>query len=305
MTITFATFHIEKVAKKTKAINPLNQSLRERYHILIDLMFRSAKVFHPSCRRVMLSDRESNFDYLNPENEESGIEIFRNQLEPNAPMMYSRLASQINYVKAHGASTDLVTLDSDILINGNVEDVFKEDFDVALTYRSREDMPINWGVSFISHRRPEKVIGFLEKVLEVYKAEYFTNSDFWCDQYALMDVVGEERFFNRQSNWLEIEGAKIRLLPCEVYNYSPEDEAKSVIRPFSREKLLHFKGNRKRFIETYWNAYLAHLETPRRTATYSGLRSRMHLLRAAFLEVGREQKRNIVSTLKGSRESVS
>ncbi len=280
MTITFATFHIENKTGQAKAINyHLSKQLRNQYHVLIDLMFRSAKLFHPKCRRVVLSDEESDFDYL-----DSSVQIFRNQFESGAPMMFNRLTSQISYVKQYGASTNLVTLDSDILINGDVEALFDEDFDIGLTYRSRDDMPINWGVMFISCRNSEKVIGFLEKILEVYRAKYFTSEDFWCDQYALMDVVEKERFSSRGSDWLDIEGVKIKLLPCEIYNHSPENEAQEFIKPLVNEKIIHFKGARKRFVEDYWNAYLARGEESQRNPIYRSVRSRFQIVYTALSE---------------------
>lgn len=287
--ITFTTFHIENKAGQAKAINlNLNKNLRSQYHTLIDLMFRSAKLFHPQCRRAVLSDERSEFDYL-----EGGIQVFRNPLEPGAPMMFNRLASQINYVKQYGASTNLVTLDSDILVNGDVEDLFEEDFDIGLTYRLRDDMPINWGVMFISCRNPEKVIAFLEKILAVYRANYFTSEDFWCDQYALMDVIDRERFASRESDWLNIEGVKIKLLPCDVYNHSPENEAQEFTQPLVNEKIIHFKGNRKRFVEDYWNAYLAGKERPRQSSVYQRIGSRLQILYTAYQEgrIKRKQAR--------------
>ena len=289
---TFATFHVEKKIEDIKAINALNRSLRKQYHKLIELMFRSAKLFHPDCQQVVLSDTQSQFSYL-----DSSINVFRSEIAPDEPMMYSRLASQINYVRAQGAYNNIVTLDSDILINGNIDGIFEEDFDIALTYRARKDMPINWGVMFISNRRPDRVIHFLEKILAVYKTTYFESDIFWCDQYALMDVIGMDTFFQRESDWIEVEGITIKLVPCEVYNYSPNDEAKGLLRPFVKEKILHFKGNRKRFIELYWKAYLAQRENMRPRALYDSFRNRLQLAYAAFLEAGIKRKRRIMNTL--------
>ena len=292
--IAFTTFHIENKTGQAKAINfHLNKNLRSQYHILIDLMFRSAKLFHPKCRRAVLSDEQSEFDYL-----DSSIQVFRNQLEPDAPMMFNRLASQINYIKQYGASTNIVTLDSDILVNADVESLFEEDFDIGLTYRLRDDMPINWGVMFISCRRPEKVVTFLEKVLATYRKRYFTSEDFWRDQYALMDVIGRERFSRRKTDWLNIEGVKIKLLPCETYNHSPENEAQEFNQPLTKEKIIHFKGNRKRFVEDYWNAYLASKEQPRQSSFYQRTRSRLKIAYAAHLEerAKNKQEREINQT---------
>jgi lipopolysaccharide biosynthesis glycosyltransferase len=278
--ITFATFHIDLKRTQAKAINSLSSTLRNRYFVLIGLMFRSAELFHPQCNKVVLSDRETCFDKIN-----NDIDIFRSNIEADAPVMFSRLFCQINYVQQNGCANNLVMLDSDILINGDLDSLFHQDFDIALTYRKHENMPINWGIMFISRHNPEKVVSFLEKVLSVYREKYFKSDIFWCDQYALMDVIGLNQFNQRQSNFIEIDNTKILFIPCEVYNYSPEDNPKTILTAFRKQKILHFKGNRKRFIETYWNAHLAYREHWSIRQLLQTISSRFEIVSMLFPEV--------------------
>lgn len=249
---TFLTFHVEK--QKGDAINVVKQNAAPRniYRELISLVFQSASLFHPNCKRVMLSDQESPFDYLDHD-----IEVHRRKTDTdNIPLMLNRLLTQISYVRSNDSRSNLTFLDSDILINANLEDLFQQDFDIALTYRDFEDMPINWGVMFISQQGQSSAIGFLEEVAKVYQERYLTSDIFWCDQYALMDVIGRERFFNRQSDTLCVHNTKILLIPCSVYNFSPEPTLDSIVPELKDKKILHFKGPRKRLMALYWNTYL-------------------------------------------------
>lgn len=255
---TFLTFHVEK--QKGDAINVVKQNAAPRniYRELISLVFQSASLFHPNCKRVMLSDQESPFDYLEPD-----IEVHRRQTDTdNIPLMLNRLLTQISYVRSNDSRSHLTFLDSDILINANLEDLFQQDFDIALTYRDFEDMPINWGVMFISQQGQSRAIKFLEEVAKVYQERYLTNDIFWCDQYALIDVIGREHFFNRQSDTLYVHSTKILLIPCSVYNFSPEPTLDSIVPALKDKKILHFKGPRKRLMRIYWDVYLKARKQP-------------------------------------------
>ncbi|NDJ18749.1 hypothetical protein [Myxacorys almedinensis] len=250
--ITFLTFHVEK--ERGDAVNVVKQNAAPKniYHQLIDLVFRSACLFHPKCKKVMLSDQTTTFDYLDRD-----IEVYRTKTDTDSiPLMLNRLLTQISYVRYNNSHSNLTFLDSDILINANLEAVFQQDFDIALTYRELEDMPINWGVMFISKKGQRKAIGFLEKVANIYREKYLTSNIFWCDQYALIDAIGREHFFKRQSNVLCVENTKILLVPCETYNFSPEPTLNSIVPELKNRKIIHFKGPRKQLMPIYWNTYL-------------------------------------------------
>lgn len=277
--ITFATFHVENKQTDVKAEVQSKIVSKNIYHLLLELLFRSASVFHPACSCTVLSNQTTAFDYLDPT-----IKIFRTEVDDRAPLMFSRLAAQIRYIKSISATSNLVFLDSDILINGNLNALFEQDFDIALTYRDNEEMPINWGAMFISTRNQPAAVQFLERVLENYRTKYFTNPIFWCDQYALMDTIQRDRFFDRDSNLLEIEGARILLVPCETYNFSPENKLSSVLFELKDKQIIHFKGARKRFIQAYWQTYLEWREPHASKQLFSRLFNRFKLLTSTIAE---------------------
>jgi hypothetical protein len=256
--ITFVTFHIDCNKKAANHIAQENVLLKNRdaYLDMIELLFRSATVFHPDCRKVVITDRDTDLDALSDD-----IEIHRLELDREAVML-SRLKGQIDYVKQHDFASDLVLLDSDILINGELESLFQKEFHVALTYREQDDMPFNGGVIFISKQNRQAAIEFLERVYSIYQQEYAKHSTWWGDQYALIDAVGREKFAERQQDLLDVEGRQILLVSCDLYNFSPDNRYRSLMTITPEQKVLHFKGHRKRIMPLYWHIYLQPREIP-------------------------------------------
>lgn len=277
--ITFTTFHVENEQTDSKAEVKANVVSKNIYHVLLELLFRSASLFHPGCKKVILSNQTTKFHGLNDQ-----IEIFRADVDDGAPLMYSRLTAQIEYIDGLATPTNLVFLDADILINANLTALFEQEFDIALTYRADQDMPINWGVMFVSTQHQGAASQFLKQVLEQYRNQYFTNPIFWCDQYALIDTIGRDRFFNRTSDRLEINGVKILLVPCATYNFSPENHARSILSELKDKKIIHFKGARKRFIQSYWQTYLEWREPPVAQSWLPIFYNRSKLFSAAIAE---------------------
>lgn len=260
--ITFSTFHVDP-KKDSDAILKSNIKNEGDYSLLIDLMFRSASLFHPDCQRVVLTDYQTDLSYL-----DKSIKAHRIQVDPNrVPLMYSRLVAQVDYIRSNNFASDMVFLDSDILINSNLESLFKQDFDIALTIRDLEIMPVNWGVMLVSKNGGQNVINFFEKILTIFKDKYFTGDVFWRDQYALMDAIGRDNFFNRSSDVICVDGVKILLIPCDIYNFSPDNNLSkstysSIAFELSQKQIIHFKGERKKLMYPYWKCYLSHREQP-------------------------------------------
>ena len=260
--ITFSTFHVDP-KKDSDATLKSNIKNEGDYSLLIDLMFRSASLFHPDCQRVVLTDYQTDLSYL-----DKSIKAHRIHVDPNSvPLMYSRLVAQVDYIRSNNFASDMVFLDSDILINSNLESLFKQDFDIALTIRDLEIMPVNWGVMLVSKNGGQNVIDFFEKILTIFKEKYFTGDVFWRDQYALMDAIGRDNFFNRSSDVICVDGVKILLIPCDTYNFSPDNNLSkstysSIAFELRKKQIIHFKGERKKLMYPYWKCYLSHREQP-------------------------------------------
>ncbi|NJR49031.1 MAG: hypothetical protein HC780_05105 [Leptolyngbyaceae cyanobacterium CSU_1_3] len=112
--ITFATFHIDCTPKAADHISKNNVHLDDRneYLVQIDLMFRSASLAHPNCKKVVLTDLHTDLSSLS-----SDIQIHRLDVDPEL-IMLSRLEAQLHYITHQDLGSDVVLLDSDMLIQG-------------------------------------------------------------------------------------------------------------------------------------------------------------------------------------------
>lgn len=258
--ITFVIFHVEleERAGPGKALEePCD------FNELTDVAFRSATLFHPDCRKVLLTDNQTKF-HLGTD-----VEIIRQQIDPKA-LMLSRMRCQLEFLEKQDPRDHFVFLDSDIVLNGSLEHLFENDFEVGLTYmrsqnteRTAGKMPINGGLFFFKGSDKPSALHFMQKVFSRYLNETVEGYEhWWGDQNALMDFIGRDSFYQRKSDSFTVEGIRIRLFPKEEYNFSPRNQMKRIWRPFSKEKVLHFRGARKRLMMPYWNIYLAPRENP-------------------------------------------
>jgi len=128
-----------------------------------------------------------------------------------------------------------LTLDTDIIVRKDLSHVMEQDFDVALTKRTKpiydesginivDYMPYNTGVMFSK------------------------NQQFWQDAYQLLLDMPEEahRWWGDQlSVYAAANTGKYQVteLDCDTYNYSPNsaDDDKDC-------HVLHFKGKRKEWM---------------------------------------------------------
>ena len=134
------------------------------YMRMLDMLFRSARLFHPAATCVLVTDEQTRVRGVRPPFETRVHEV------DHAAISLSRALAQC----AHLASTDFahpkVLIDSDILVNRSLAGLFGEDFDVGLTWRKSTKMPINGGLIFVNNRRPERGIEFFRRFVEYYRA---------------------------------------------------------------------------------------------------------------------------------------
>lgn len=124
---------------------------------------------------------------------------------------------------------------------------------MGLTIRDFPEMPINGGVIYVNKSYPEQAKLFFSKLLNSYQKKYLDKSQWWGDQYAIADVVKYENLANKKSGLLEVDNIKILLLECQMYNFSPDYEFEVDIFTTHPSKVIHFKGERKKYMATYWN----------------------------------------------------
>lgn len=261
--INFVTFHVNFNEKSGAYLNNSAVLVKENiltklmsgkedfhYVDMISTMFKSARLFHPGCRCVVLTDAETDFLPI-----EALAEIRRYDIDPRR-IILSRLIAQIDYLKNYAGNDDILFIDSDIILNANLDHVFDQAFDIAVTYRpSKKDMPVNGGMLFVSMRRKDRALAFFERVYDTYMSKYVSNDVWWGDQFALRDVIKVKDF--AANTVLDVDGIKVLFLSCNEYNFKPAESHRAILFALEGKKAIHFQGRRKKIMRLYWEIYLA------------------------------------------------
>lgn len=236
--IAFVAYHIDfprATGREIQEMQPAVASPEPRR--FITTMLASAARTHRELRQVVLTDQRTPFD-LPPE-----IEIFRCDLDTTQPML-SRSVAWLEFLDRGAAGAHVVFLDSDILVNANIEDVFARDFDVGLTYRNQGIWPINAGVIFNHGRRLDRGRAFHSQCLAVFRERYLAAANWGGDQDALREMVSAADFARRDVYVHQQHGFDILMLPCAEYNFTAETD-RPMTGPYPDRRILHFRGRRK------------------------------------------------------------
>jgi len=245
--INFVAFHVDLRRSTLRRIRERIRSVRVvKPHKCLPAVFDSAERFHPGCRKVVLTDRDTKLKLPD------GIEIVRMDLDRAEPLL-SRNRAWIGFLENRPGHT--VFLDSDILLNASLAPVFEREFDVGLTYRNDPQWPINVGIQFAHGARPERVLAFHEAWLEAFVSRHRDGNVWGGDQDSIPELVGPADFTREDAFLHRHGGFDVLLLPCAQYNFSSRDN-KRMPGHYPDRFVLHFKGRRKRDMLPYWKRYL-------------------------------------------------
>lgn len=275
----FVSFHADRPAGAAEA-HPNTNLGSSSYMRMLDLLFRSARLTHRGAGCTLLTDAATRVDGVRGP--------FRRIDRPidHGKLMLARASAQLAHVDASPFGRPIVLLDSDILLNGSLQRVFDDDFDVGLTWRASRTMPINGGLVVLNHRRPEVSRAFFRRFVTHYVDRYGGdgNASWYGDQLALRDLVGLTHQEMKQQDVVTQDGCRIRLLPCDVYNFSPDNRLAAIQDGLPDKLVLHFKGQRKRLMEPFWSTFLKWRESRWPWAGWRGRRARLALARLAAAE---------------------
>lgn len=188
-------------------------------YVLADLLLRSIQRTMPGVPVSQFTDLKSPSVY--------GVTHVLRQ----PPQSLSLLRS-LHYASVEG---DWVFLDTDILVQRDVRNVFLRPFDIALADRRWPHIPptpdftsaMPWNAGVIFSRCPD----FWWEIHERLKSDTSTAGNFFGDQAVICDLAKSDRY-------------RILELPGMVYNYPPasaDDAGKDAA-------IVHFKGPRKRWM---------------------------------------------------------
>jgi hypothetical protein len=247
--ITFVCFHMDIRKDDLDSIPRQWHGIvvKEERHAYIETALFSCRAQHIGCRTVVLTDRFTPFPT------DTDHEVFRCDGLDSTRLMHSRSLAWINFLQT--ADSHVVFLDSDILIQENLEPVFNQVFDAGLTYRQEDQWPINAGIQFFHHNRLDRGVAFLRACLHAFETHFQNFAAWGGDQDALRKVTAGAAFDRSDSHlWHSPDGFNLLMLPCARYNYSTPTGR--MPGPYPNKPVLHFKGKRKDDMIPYWERYL-------------------------------------------------
>ncbi len=276
--LEFVTFHV--ALGSSKEVHP-NQTLKHREYLsMIDMMFASARLFHPEAKTTVLTDPDTDFHGM----EHSADRTVRSTIDNNR-FMLERADAQSRYVQDSSFARPMVMLDSDILINAPLAPLFGRGFDVAVTWRDNADMPINGGLLILNNTRPDVAKRFFSRFTAIYREKYSDQAAWFGDQLALRDCVGLGLADLAARETVEVDGCRILLLPCDTYNFSPDNRYGEICSELPGKVVVHFKGQRKRLMGPFWRAWLRSRHSYSPWVAFDGWRERRWLSRQSLLEM--------------------
>jgi len=203
-------------------------------HKLAEKMILSVRAAMPDARIVQLSDPATQ--------PVKGIdELFHADIDVGN-MMFSRHWMYAAYIEQ--TRCDVVFIDTDIVIQKDLKTVFGQ-WDIGLTWRQEEKddiltttMPFNGGILF--SRPTQGSRHFWRATLAIYERMPGLLKKWYGDQLC-MSIYLRKEYTSRDSEELVKDHIKIRLLPCDIYNYTPGQQNEDLQEKY----IVHYKGNKK------------------------------------------------------------
>lgn len=249
--LCFSTFyaHVPKPNRGTAGFHPHTPTDHQDAIALINILFASARFFHPDARFSILTSVETDL---------SGIDIPFERIDTpvaRGTLMYDRMAGQRRQVAELAEGETLLLLDSDMVIQSDLSHLEAIDFDVALTWRPQA-WPINGGFIALRNRDGNRALNFFDDLLFIYRKRYSHERQWDGDQSSLRALIKTRTEWGGEMLASPYDRAKIHFLHSDEYNYSPGDlEDIFDLGALRERRLLHFKGKRKRSMPAYFKAY--------------------------------------------------
>lgn len=184
------------------------------------------------------------------------------------PAMVANLDAQLHYLMTVENGANVLFLDADVLLRQRFPFSLEKP-DLYVTYRDHvgidadgkpvqgiaAQMPYNYGVLGATAGIGSRLAfsWLRDRILGM-------NPDlqaWYGNQLALVDLIGHPEFLSENAertvrrnlfdSGARFDRIRVRTMPCEVYNYTPEGPGEDV----SGKVALHFKGGRKDMMQAY------------------------------------------------------
>ncbi|WP_353571605.1 tetratricopeptide repeat protein [Candidatus Albibeggiatoa sp. nov. BB20] len=240
--INIVFFHVD--TEKT----PLAFSKHTDYKSILYNVAQVAHHFMPDCKVILYTDEHTVFDssrlsYID--------DVVRSPIIAEHPM-YERMRVRHDYFTSDKFDKDTVFIDTDIIFNQDISNVFTNDFDIALTFRIFPMMPYNEGVMFAKHS--DASIQFNQKLLDCFdllEQQDATKNMFpqgiraWRGgQLSIAKLIGINAvdLLGLEYAKLLLDDIEISLLPSNQYNFTPASDIEYTPEELKQKAVIHFKG---------------------------------------------------------------
>lgn len=256
--ITFVIYYIHLSEAMIKQVQAAQHYFTHKipYRIenperIIQTVEKSIKAFHPDSRLVILTDEKTQL------NLSSQIKIARITRNTNF-LDLEILKAKIKFLKKYPLKENLIFLDWDVLIQDNLEDIFKKDGDLFFTYRNLFPTPFNDGFIAVRQTGIKKTCEFFEMLMNYY--DHFSRNQFKYKNG--LKLILKKLFFEAfqkikpakiEHVQLDYKGLKIQFLDGNIYNYNPIK--KRVTSIYEEKKVIHFSKEKKIDILGYWKLF--------------------------------------------------
>lgn len=233
--------------------------LPEFEHQILSAFARSVRrVYGRAAQVILLTD-----EFLDVKNYIAVFDQIRQRQVDREKLLLDRCQAYQEVLSSHHWQTPIIFLDYDILLLKRLDSIFSAEEDVFLTARDySKSMPINGGVLLFNNKRPDHCAMFYSAVFEIYRRLSADHLKWWGDQLSLSSAVLNNGVLESSNVIRTDSGATVRLIPREVYNFTPYDldsgkavpeEIEPVIVDYLTQKvtIAHFKGPRKHLMLSY------------------------------------------------------
>lgn len=222
------------------------------YGAVLRHTFAMARGFNPTARIIYITGELDDVSFV-PDD----VCVVRLPLKPQW-LMYERVVAMMAYMRSTLFDANTAFIDSDAFCNWPLDRAFRMTFDVGVTFRAQPGlMPLNEGVIFAAYRAGQGdgagAVRFFERYLATYEA--------LCCSQPVIDLYGDIRRWRGGQLSLNgaaaavgvlseidqryLNGAVVRYLPCEDFNYFVRDNESYPLEVLRRKYVLHLKGPSK------------------------------------------------------------
>lgn len=217
-----------------------------------DLFRMSVQRFDKEATFVILTDFKTQFDNITPDTKIARSEV--NQRE----IMLERTRRQLAFLEQDDGNSPIVFADTDMLILAPLQQVFSGSFDVAVTIRKHDKMPINGGLFFVNNRSLGRGLLFFREVLYRMERELGTERREWYgDQLALAEILGSLKYERDIEKIRDFTDYSVLLLDSQKYNYSPPGDHPNLFQNDSGRFVYHFKGRCRNYMEHFFRLHIS------------------------------------------------